>query len=50
MARVMHLRIIVPADRTDLVTDTLVADDRVTNVVVLPGTASGRSAMSCTAT
>jgi hypothetical protein len=35
----MHLRLIVPADRTDQVVDCLVADDRVTNVVLLPGAA-----------
>jgi uncharacterized hydrophobic protein (TIGR00271 family) len=35
----MHLRLIVPSDRTDLVVTTLVADDRVTNVVVLSGAA-----------
>lgn len=35
----MHLRLIVPADRADLVVETLVTDDRATNVVVLPGAA-----------
>ncbi len=36
---VMHLRLIVPGDRTELVVETLTADERVTNVVVLPGAA-----------
>jgi uncharacterized hydrophobic protein (TIGR00271 family) len=35
----MHLRLIVPTDRTELVASTLETDDRVTNVVVLPGAA-----------
>jgi len=35
----MHLRLIVPPDRTTRVLDTLVADDRVTSVVMLPGAA-----------
>jgi uncharacterized hydrophobic protein (TIGR00271 family) len=35
----MHLRLIVPPDRTDLVVDSLVADERTTNIVVLPGAA-----------
>jgi uncharacterized hydrophobic protein (TIGR00271 family) len=35
----MHLRLIVPADRTDLVLETLIDDARVTNVVVLRGAA-----------
>jgi uncharacterized hydrophobic protein (TIGR00271 family) len=39
MALVMHLRLIVPGDRTELVVGTLTGDERVTNVVVLPGAA-----------
>lgn len=39
MVTVMHLRLIVPADRTETVTDTLMTDDRATNIVVLPGAA-----------
>ncbi|MFC5267338.1 DUF389 domain-containing protein [Kribbella qitaiheensis] len=35
----MHLRLIVPPDRTTRVLDALVADDRVTSVVMLPGAA-----------
>ena len=35
----MHLRLIVPPDRSTRVLDTLVADDRVTSVVPLPGAA-----------
>lgn len=35
----MHLRLIVPPDRTTRVLNTLVADDRVTSVVMLPGAA-----------
>jgi uncharacterized hydrophobic protein (TIGR00271 family) len=35
----MHLRLIVPPDRFTRVLDTLVADDRVTSIVVLPGAA-----------
>jgi hypothetical protein len=49
----MHLRLIVPADCTDQVVDCLVADDRVTNVVLLPGRGQtprrGRSAVRCDA-
>ncbi len=33
----MHLRLIVPSDRTDTVVDCLVDDPRVTNVTLLPG-------------
>ncbi len=36
---VMHLRLIVPSDRSERVLDTLVADPRVTSVVRLPGVA-----------
>ncbi len=32
----MHLRLIVPSDRTDTVVDCLVDDPRVTNVTLLP--------------
>lgn len=39
MCWVMHLRLIVPEDRTDLVVETLTGDERATNVVVLPGAA-----------
>jgi uncharacterized hydrophobic protein (TIGR00271 family) len=39
MALVMHLRLIVPAERSELVQDTLVADPRVTSIVRLPGAA-----------
>lgn len=35
----MHLRLIVPSDRSPRVLDTLVADDRVTSVVLLAGAA-----------
>jgi uncharacterized hydrophobic protein (TIGR00271 family) len=35
----MHLRLIVPPDRSDRVLDTLVADPRVTSIVRLPGAA-----------
>jgi hypothetical protein len=35
----MHLRLIVPADRTKRVLDTLVEDPRVTSIVALPGAA-----------
>jgi uncharacterized hydrophobic protein (TIGR00271 family) len=35
----MHLRLIVPPDRTTRVLDTLVADPRVTSIVTLPGAA-----------
>jgi uncharacterized hydrophobic protein (TIGR00271 family) len=35
----MHLRLIVPSDRTTRVLNMLVADDRVTSVVLLPGAA-----------
>jgi uncharacterized hydrophobic protein (TIGR00271 family) len=35
----MHLRLIVPPDRTDRVLNTLVADQRVTSIVALPGAA-----------
>jgi uncharacterized hydrophobic protein (TIGR00271 family) len=35
----MHLRVIVPSDRSEQVVKTLVADDRVTHVVVMPGAA-----------
>ena len=35
----MHLRLIVPPDRSARVLDTLVADDRVTSIVLLPGAA-----------
>ncbi|HEY4571163.1 MAG TPA: DUF389 domain-containing protein [Kribbella sp.] len=35
----MHLRLIVPADRSQLVVDTLLADPRVTSIVRLPGAA-----------
>ena len=35
----IHLRLIVPADRSVLVLDTLVADPRVTSIVRLPGAA-----------
>jgi uncharacterized hydrophobic protein (TIGR00271 family) len=35
----MHLRLIVPSDRTGHVLDTLVADDRLTSVVRLPAAA-----------
>ncbi|WP_433023363.1 DUF389 domain-containing protein [Kribbella sp. CA-294648] len=35
----MHLRLIVPCDRTDLIVKALVGDDRATNIVVLPGAA-----------
>ncbi|TDO46130.1 putative hydrophobic protein (TIGR00271 family) [Kribbella sp. VKM Ac-2571] len=36
---VMHLRLIVPSDRSDRVLNTLVADPRVTSIVRLPGAA-----------
>jgi uncharacterized hydrophobic protein (TIGR00271 family) len=36
---VMHLRLIVPSDRSERVLDTLVADPRVTSIVRLPGAA-----------
>jgi uncharacterized hydrophobic protein (TIGR00271 family) len=39
MWAVMHLRLIVPADRSQLVVDTLLADPRVTSIVRLPGAA-----------
>jgi uncharacterized hydrophobic protein (TIGR00271 family) len=39
MALVMHLRLIVPAERSELVQDTLVADPRVTSIVRLPSAA-----------
>src|SRR5689334_14843247 len=39
MWTVMHLRLIVPPDRSDRVVDTLVDDPRVTSVVRLPGAA-----------
>jgi hypothetical protein len=39
MCCVMHLRLIVPGDRTELVVETLTGDERATNVVVLPGAA-----------
>jgi uncharacterized hydrophobic protein (TIGR00271 family) len=35
----MHLRLIVPSDRTTRVLNMLVSDDRVTSVVLLPGAA-----------
>ncbi|MEV6271697.1 DUF389 domain-containing protein [Kribbella sp. NPDC051936] len=35
----MHLRLIVPSDRSERVLDTLVADPRVTSIVRLPGAA-----------
>ncbi|WP_433005732.1 hypothetical protein [Kribbella sp. CA-294648] len=35
----IHLRLILPADCTDAIVDSLVADDRVTNVVVMPAAA-----------
>ncbi|GAA1524370.1 DUF389 domain-containing protein [Kribbella lupini] len=35
----MHLRLILPPDRTELIVDSLVADDRTTNIVVLPAAA-----------
>jgi uncharacterized hydrophobic protein (TIGR00271 family) len=35
----MHLRLIVPPDCADRIVESLVADDRVTNVVVLPAAA-----------
>ncbi|WP_133791028.1 DUF389 domain-containing protein [Kribbella sp. VKM Ac-2571] len=35
----MHLRLIVPSDRSDRVLNTLVADPRVTSIVRLPGAA-----------
>jgi uncharacterized hydrophobic protein (TIGR00271 family) len=39
MWAVMHLRLIVPPDRTERILDTLVADPRVTSIVRLPGAA-----------
>jgi uncharacterized hydrophobic protein (TIGR00271 family) len=39
MWTVMHLRLIVPSDRSDRVVNTLVGDPRVTSVVRLPGAA-----------
>lgn len=39
MVRVLHLRIIVPPDRTAAVEELLAGDDGVTHVVVLPGAA-----------
>jgi uncharacterized hydrophobic protein (TIGR00271 family) len=36
---VIHLRLIVPSDRSDGVLNTLVADDRVTSIVRVPGAA-----------
>jgi uncharacterized hydrophobic protein (TIGR00271 family) len=39
MRPVMHLRLIVPSDRSERVLDTLVADPRVTSIVRLPGVA-----------
>ena len=38
----MHLRLIVPSDRSDRVLDKLVADPRVTSVVRLPAPRTGR--------
>lgn len=37
MSPVLHLRLVVPQDRADAVTSFLVADPRITNVIVLPG-------------
>jgi hypothetical protein len=39
MWAVMHLRLIVPPDRSERVLNTLVADPRVTSIVRLPGAA-----------
>jgi uncharacterized hydrophobic protein (TIGR00271 family) len=39
MCCVMHLRLIVPADRSERILDALVADPRVTSIVRLPGVA-----------